>query len=181
VETELAEALNVSRTPLREAISRLAGDHLVRALAHGGVEVVDTQTEMDEIYFIREALEGCAARLAAERINDEQLAELDRLVMQTEIAPLHDVTQRARINGEFHDLITQASGSERLIRMVDSFREFFMSEEKLANYSQRESEKAMAQHRELVDALREHDGKRAERLIRRHLELDRRRALKKGK
>src|SRR5690242_6209456 len=64
-ETEIAAAMKVSRTPVREAISRLIGDWLVREVSTGGVEVTDLMSEISEIYQIREALELCAARLAA--------------------------------------------------------------------------------------------------------------------
>ena len=178
VEVDLAQALNASRTPVREAISRLTSDYLVKPLAFGGVEVIDTQGELDEIYFIREALEGCAARLAAERVTTEELAELDALVAETEALPLNDVHRRVQINRRFHDLITHASRSERVIQMVEGFREFFLSEKVLSRYSKRESENAIADHREIVEAMRARDGKKCERLIKRHLEQDRRRVLK---
>src|SRR5580692_3956977 len=74
-ETEVAAALKVSRTPVREAISRLIGDWLVRELNTGGVEVVDIGDEVTDIFHIREALEICAVRLAAMRITREQLEE----------------------------------------------------------------------------------------------------------
>lgn len=178
VEVDLAQALNASRTPVREAISRLTSDYLVKPLAFGGVEVIDTQSELDEIYFIREALEGCAARLAAEHATAEEIAELDALVAETEALPLNEIHRRVQINRRFHDLITHASRSERVIQMVEGFREFFLSEKVLSRYSKRESENAIADHREIVDAIRERDGKKCERLIRRHLEQDRKRVLK---
>jgi DNA-binding GntR family transcriptional regulator len=177
IEVELAQALNASRTPVREAISRLTSDHLVRPLKHGGVEVVDTSSELDEIYMIREALEGCAARLAAERITDDELSALDGLIDETH-ASLHDIDARVQINHRFHDAITRAARSERLARMVEGFQEFFLNEKMLASYSPKESQLAIQQHSEIVEALRAHDGVRAEKLVRKHLEQDRRRALK---
>ncbi|MDR5822042.1 GntR family transcriptional regulator [Caballeronia sp. LZ043] len=177
IEVELAQALNASRTPVREAISRLTSDQLVRPLKHGGVEVVDTSSELDEIYMIREALEGCAARLAAERITDEELKVLDGLIDETH-ASMHDIDARVQINQRFHEAITRAARSERLARMVESFQEFFLNEKMLASYSPRESQTAIAQHSEIVAALRAHDSARAEKLVRKHLEQDRKRALK---
>jgi DNA-binding GntR family transcriptional regulator len=174
IELELAAALGASRTPVREAISRLTSDHLVTPLANGGVEVVDTLRELDDIYCIREALEGSAARLAAERITDAELARLAELVEATRNAPLNGFELRVRINHEFHDVITRASRSERLVAMVASFREFFLSERTLEQYDARDSARALAHHTEILDALRVRDGRRVERLVRRHLEHDRR-------
>src|SRR5690606_30766764 len=77
IETEVAEKLGSSRTPVREAISKLERDGLVVPLISGGVEVVDTAREMGDIYYIREALEGTAARLAASRIQESELRRLE--------------------------------------------------------------------------------------------------------
>jgi DNA-binding GntR family transcriptional regulator len=168
VELELAAALGASRTPVREAISRLTGDRLVAPLSGGGVEVVDTSRELGDIYCIREALEGAAARLAAERISDAELDRLDELVEGTRQAAPEDLEARVRINNEFHDLITRASRSERLVAMVDGFREFFLTQGTLEKYGPRESERALRHHVEIAAALRARDGRRAESLVRRH-------------
>src|SRR5579872_4182102 len=92
-ETEIAAALKVSRTPVREAISRLLGDWLVREISTGGVEVVDAMAEITDIYYIREALELCAAKLAAGRISSEQLEKLDQLVRQSRNASFKERVQ----------------------------------------------------------------------------------------
>lgn len=80
VETDVAERLGTSRTPVREAISRLISDQLVMPLAYGGVEVVDTTAELENMYLVREALEGVAARLAAVNIRDAELERLQEIV-----------------------------------------------------------------------------------------------------
>src|ERR1700722_12068208 len=98
-ETEIAAALKVSRTPVREAISRLIGDWLVRELPTGGVEVVDIGDEVTDIFHIREALEICAVRLAAMRITREQLEELEQLVESAQGATFKE---RVRLNQRFH-------------------------------------------------------------------------------
>src|SRR5690625_915015 len=72
IESEVAAALNASRTPVREAISRLIQDRLVTPLSSGGVEVGDSLRAYDEICYIREALEGVAARPAAENIPEKE-------------------------------------------------------------------------------------------------------------
>jgi DNA-binding GntR family transcriptional regulator len=172
VELDLAAALGASRTPVREAISRLTGDRLVMPLASGGVEVVDTREEIGDIFCIRQALEGATARLAAERIPDAELSRLDELVEGTRRAAATDLETRVRINNEFHDIIIRASRSERLISMVEGFREFFLTERTLEKYGPRESARALQHHCEIVAALRARDGPKAEALVRRHLEHD---------
>ena len=98
LETQLAERLGVSRTPVREALARLASEGLVAPLASGGFEVVDPLREFDDIFLMREVNEGLAARLAALRATDEELAEIVRLGEQSSRTDLDDVESRARTN-----------------------------------------------------------------------------------
>jgi DNA-binding GntR family transcriptional regulator len=169
-EVEVATALRVSRTPVREAVSRLIGDRLVRELPTGGVEVVDASGEIFEILHIREALEGCAARLAAARVTDAELATLDGLIEATERTHYTAVDERMRLNQEFHLTVAKTSGSQRLFDMVGGFREFFMNVEWQGRHDQRRSAKLSLQdHREILAALRARSGDRAEQLVRLHL------------
>ena len=173
IEVEIAKTVGTSRTPVREAISRLIIDRLVVSHSSGGVEVTDTHAELDDIYRIREALEGCAARFAAERASALQLARLRTLVEATRGTPADELATRVRINDEFHEIVCNASGSERLIQMIDRHREFFIGEQGLGRFRPRESAQALRDHEGIVDALCARDGKRAERLVRRHLEHSR--------
>lgn len=168
-EIELAQTLNVSRTPLREAIARLISDRLVRPLPRGGVEVIDTERELSDIYQIRTALEGCAARQAAARITPAALAALQDLVDQSIALPFEAVEQRIAVNTAFHDALCRASGSPRLIEMIGEFREFFLNERGLRRFDRDDTNAAVDEHQAIVDALRAHDGERAEALVRRHL------------
>jgi DNA-binding GntR family transcriptional regulator len=168
-EVEVAAALNVSRTPVREAISRLLGDRLIRALPNGGVEVIDANAELTEIYHIREALESCAARLAAHRITPEQLRKLDELLEATRSTSFESYEERAQINREFHMAIAAASGSPRLFEMINGLREFFLNPKWLMRYDQKSAQRAFEEHLEIVAALRSRAAKRAERLVRDHL------------
>ncbi|MFL9924446.1 GntR family transcriptional regulator [Herbaspirillum lusitanum] len=181
VELDVAARLQVSRTPVREAISRLVSDLLVTPMTYGGVEVVDTAEEQGDIFAIREALEGSAARLAAERITEAELQALDQVLEESMALPLDALAERAVLNDRFHTLILQASRSQRLIQMVEGFREFFIDEVKLMRYTQRDTQTALKHHQEIVAALRAHDGKRAERLARNHLEHSKARLQKPGK
>lgn len=168
-EVEIAAALNVSRTPVREAISRLIGDHLVRALPNGGVEAVDASAELAEIYYIREALEGCAARLAAKRITAAQLSKLEDLLDATRATSFTSFDHRARINHEFHMTVVEASGSPRLIELIGGLREYFLNAQWLKRYDRKSAEHAFQDHCNIVAALRARSAKRVERLICEHL------------
>jgi DNA-binding GntR family transcriptional regulator len=169
-EVEVALALRVSRTPVREAVSRLIGDRLVRELPTAGVEVADATAEIFEIFHIREALEGCAARLAAMRITGAELAKLADLIAEAERIHYGAVDDRIRINQDFHLTIARASGSQQLFDMIGGFREFFMNVEWLDRYDHKRSAKqSLDDHREIVAALRAKSPERAEQLVRGHL------------
>jgi GntR family transcriptional regulator, rspAB operon transcriptional repressor len=167
-ETEIAEALNVSRTPVREAISRLIGDRLVREISTGGVEVVDVMAEAAEIYHIREALELCAARLAAKRITAAQLRALEDLI---KAAPRASFAERVRINQEFHLAIAEASNSPRLVEMIRGFRELFLDRRWISRQDSDYARRALEDHKKIVDALREGAPSRVERALKAHLKL----------
>jgi DNA-binding GntR family transcriptional regulator len=167
-ETEIAMALKVSRTPVREAISRLIGDWLVRELDTGGVEVVDSTSEIADIYHIREALELCAARLAAKRITAEQLAKLDGLVKEARNASFKE---RVRINQQFHLTIAEASGSPRLLDMISGFREYFLNRHWISRQNTAMAKRAQEDHRKIVAALKSGSADRVERILRSHLKL----------
>jgi len=169
IELDLAQRLKVSRTPVREAISRLMSEMLVQTVPGGGVEVVDAQNELDGIFVIREALEGMAARLAAQNITKEEVAELDRLVNESLALPPDAVALRAQTNSLFHRKILHASRTPRLIRMVEDLRDFFIQEEQLRRYTSRDTKTALGHHEEIVDALRHRNGKKAEQIVRLHL------------
>lgn len=168
-ELEVAAALKVSRTPVREAISRLIGDGLVRELATGGVEVVDARAELVDIFHIREALEGCAARLAAERISSEQLTALADIIAEAERTHYSAIEERVSLNQRFHLTIADASGSRRLRDLLVGFREFFMNLEWLHRKDERSAQQSLKEHKTIFLALRARAGDRAEQAMRRHM------------
>jgi DNA-binding GntR family transcriptional regulator len=151
-ETEIAAALKVSRTPVREAISRLIGDRLVREISTGGVEV----------------LELCAGRLAATRITREQLARLDELIKLQLSASFEE---RVHINQQFHLMIAEASGSPRLFEMIRGFREYFLNRRWISKQNTKLAKRARDDHKQIVAALRARSPDRVERTLRRHLKL----------
>jgi len=169
-EVELAASLQVSRTPVREAISRLIGDRLVRELPTGGVEVADIMAEMHDVYAIREALESCAGRLAAPRIDETALVRLETLLHASERTDYREHLRRADINQDFHLTIATAAGAPRLAALINDFREFFLNPRWLSRQTEAVARQSLRDHRAIIDALRARDSDRTERAIRLHLE-----------
>lgn len=120
-EVELAEALEVSRVPVREALRRLAEEKLVELRPHGRGAVVATPTvkKVLEYYQARAALEQLSVRLAADRMTDKAIDELRSIVERgREAARVGDWELSSKLGSEFHKLIAQASGNEHLFELI---------------------------------------------------------------
>lgn len=169
VETTLAEMLDVSRTPVREAISRLESDGLVSRLRGGGVVVGDTVAKLAESVVIRQCLEGAAARLACERASDEAL-EAIRSTCEAVTAklPKASLKQRSVADSEFHMSIARASGSQRLEKLIGEFYEYSLNDVVL-RVSEEEIVRLQEQHVAICKALGRRDGDAAEAAMRQHL------------
>ena len=169
IETELAVMLGVSRTPVREALSKLEVDGLVDLQPTGGVIVRDIEKELAEIYELRQRIEGYAANLAAQRITREELARLDEVCARALAAvDTGELEGRVELNNAFHRLLTEASRSPRLIRLTNSYREYFLNAAFLQHYDRDTSLRHHRQHRAILDAVRQGRGDRAERLVAEH-------------
>lgn len=173
VESELAEALGVSRTPIRDALRRLESDGLVRSEPNRGYVVADLMEDVAHVFLIRERLEGLAAAMAAETITRPELEELDALQAEMEqllAAVPTDIDRLVELNGRLHQRITDASRSPRLIRLIERLHPQYMSYQVLRIYSDDERRRSIREHREILDALWQRDSATAEHVIHRHLE-----------
>jgi DNA-binding GntR family transcriptional regulator len=171
VEDRVCGELGISRSPLREALRRLEGEGLVTILPRRGVVVTElSMRDGTDLFAVREALEGLAARLAARHITSEQLGRLREIcqAMEARIAA-GELGQLAELNTEFHEHIVEASHNRWI-------REFLMATRaqiRLVYSSSLEildrAPGSLAEHRLIVDALAQHDAERAERMAREHV------------
>lgn len=171
VETELAQQLGVSRTPVRDALARLVAEGMADALPAGGVVVRDIQHEMADIYGLRQVLEGYAARLAAARIAPHELERLAQISARMRAAiDVGDkgLQDQVELNNAFHMQIAMASRSDRLVKMIDGYRDYFLNPHTLGLYDRAAMLASSEQHAAIVQALRDRDGDAAERLVRDH-------------
>lgn len=118
-EEELAAAVGVSRTPIREALRQLHSEGLVRVVPHRGTRVTDlTPSEVLGSYEVRAVLESAAARLAATRLTDTDLAQLRRCQDEMEsvvrTGSPREIDQVAELNRAFHRVILTAAGNPEL-------------------------------------------------------------------
>lgn len=174
-EPELAREFGISRGPLREALRRLEGLGLVQHVPHVGARVVHhSLAEMIEIYHVREALEGMAARLAASAIDVPTIDGLYRLLdaHAEHLAASVDQTYLQREGDfDFHERIIRAARNDKLMRMLqgDLYHPVRMYRYHGSQHAAR-SQRALHEHRRIVDALADRDGDLAEMLMRRHIE-----------
>jgi len=166
VEEELAAELNVSRTPVREALLRLRQEGLV--LQNRGWLVRDhAPEEILEYLEARAELEAAAARLAAARITEAQVARLNELIVQMEGEPNRRLFNE--INGEFHDLVTEAGGNRVLANFARSSKINYWTFATPVRFTPEQDAIVDAEHRALVAALQAGDGATAEQVARRHV------------
>lgn len=163
MEIDLAEKMNVSRTPIREAIRELAADGLVTIEPRRGAYVSKISIkDLIDVFEVREDLEGLAAYLAAERINDEEKLALNKLTRQYEIAVQKSATQEiVEFDERFHSFIVKCSGNDTLAQMVDHVQELSMRFRYLYYDDFTRYEKMPAEHKNITDAIISGDAVRA--------------------
>lgn len=173
-EPELAKRFGTSRGPLRDALRRLESRHLVVNTPNSGARVVSLSPKtLVELYEVREALEGMTCRLAAQNMSDAEIADLDELLDRHE-AEIEETAGAAYFRQEgdldFHFRIAQGCGNELLRSALceDHYQLMRLYRYKFSNRAGR-ARRALAEHRLILDAIRERDGEHAELMMRRHI------------
>lgn len=161
---DLAKRFGVSPTPVREALRRLESEGLVHYDLHRGATVIGGSFGASlENFQIRSALEALAARIAADRISDEQLRQLREL--QAEMAATDSREARSALNRRFHFLIYEAARSPMLLALLRLLWQALPMGPQVT----RPPGESDAQHEAILDALERHDADEAERLVREHI------------
>lgn len=169
VETQLSSRLAVSRTPVREAISRLESEGLVLRQANGGVIVAEVGKKLGEVLVIRQALEGAAVRLACQNASDEELSQILRSCRAAARDQSMGGKERSENDRSFHLSIARASGSSRLLHLIEEFYEYSFSAVGISPTSE-ESARLQVHHLKVASALIQRDAEDAERIIREHFD-----------
>ncbi|MBT56657.1 MAG: GntR family transcriptional regulator [Mameliella sp.] len=167
-ETELAERLGVSRTPVREAIRQLEADGLVGHVPRIGASVRKLDyAEVMELYEMRAVLEGTAARLAARAASEVELQELAALNEQ--LAGAGTGPEASRLNRIFHATLLDAAKNRFLSRSMLSLQRalLILGPSQLSDSAR--AVEAVDEHRHLLDALLTRDGAVAESAMRAHI------------
>lgn len=168
IEAALATSLDVSRTPIREALQRLALDGLVKRHRRGWVVREHNADEIRHIYDCRAALEGYAARLAALSATDAQLAELESILGDTRDSSSRE--DMVAVNERFHEAIIEDAGNPLLAELTHRSRLYYFNRRVAQLYTDAEAAHSRTQHVRLLKALQERDADEAETVAREHVE-----------
>ncbi|MEN9538571.1 MAG: hypothetical protein RLZZ126_806 [Pseudomonadota bacterium] len=170
-ERELSEVLRVSRTPLREAIKRLAAEGLVELLPNRGAAAVSlTAADVFNTFEVMAGLEALSGELAAQRITDDALREIQAMHFEMLAAYTRgDLPNYYRINATIHSAINEAAGNPVL---TDTYRKVNARLQALRFRSNQDGEKwktAVQEHDTMIQALQARDGARLAQVLREHL------------
>ncbi|WP_186591351.1 GntR family transcriptional regulator [Vibrio cholerae] len=177
-EPELAKQFQVSRGPLREALMRVEGLGLIERSPHIGARVIQlSPTKLVELYAVREALEGMAARLAARNITEIELAGLESL-LSTHSTHIDQVEGASYFHQQgdfdFHYRIIQASRNQQLIGLLcDELYHLLRMYRYQSPRSHSRPVEALEEHKFILRAIRQRDEELAEMLMRRHISRSR--------
>lgn len=166
-ERELSERLGVSRTPLREAFRMLAADGLLVRLPNRGAQVVSLSREdVRHAFEVMASLEGLSGELAAGRVTDADLEALRGL--QDEMERAHagrDLPTYYRVNRAIHDRINAIAGNPILTHTFKTLNARLHALRFRSNLVQAKWDRAVEEHREMIEALAARDGERLRELL----------------
>lgn len=172
-ETKLAEELGISRTPLREAIQILESEGFLRVMPRRGAVVSEySKKDIKDIYEIKAALEGLAARLATKNMSDAAIDKLEEINDQLKSMTLSNeksVGRFFKIHNQFHDVFLKASDNERLYQLnchlMEPFKRFRLTSLAIeGRFSQ-----AIKTHEEIIQVFRKRNSEKAEELVTRNV------------
>lgn len=168
-EEAVAQHLNMSRTPIREALGRLRSEGLLQEVRPRGLVVSGVAAQdVFDVYAIREELDGLCCRLAAPRITQHQMFILTTIVDRMEAA-LHDPAAFSALNREFHEIILNAAGNPILMRIMYELRAIVDRFPVSAYSIEGRSQAALDEHREILEALVRRSPDEAEKAVQNHL------------
>lgn len=174
-EQMLVERYGGSRAPMREAIQKLESRHLVIRVPHSGARVVSLSlTELKDIYEVRVELESMACRLAAERMTDAEINDLQTLLNDHEQSIQAEQGQSYYQKAgdlDFHYRIIQGSKNHRLHQMLcGELYHIVRMYRYQTSTSNKRPQQALQEHQRIVEAIAARDAALAELLMRRHIQ-----------
>ena len=171
VESALSAQMGISRIPVREAIKKLEQDGLIEKLEKGGFIVKNpSRKELEETFGIRACLESYAAALATGHMDAPTIDRLENVLkLYREALERRDIGKMTQLNDQLDEIIFNTSGSEKLYALIANFRDFISRYRKVLLTCMDYAAISLSDHEKIVQAMKERDGERVEKLMRNHL------------
>ena len=171
MEIQLAEEMGVSRTPVREALRKLELEGLIVMIPRKGAYVAGISVkDIVDVFEVRAALESLAAGLAAERITEQELEELERALVQISEASSSNLDAVVLTDTNFHEIIYRASRNQRLTQLITNLQEQIQRFRTTSLAQPGRTKTAIEEHRKIVEAISERNVELAQALAREHIE-----------
>ena len=172
MEVQLADDMGVSRTPVREAIRKLELEGLVLMIPRKGAYVSGISSkDIADVFEVRASLESLAASLAAERITEQELEDLNRFMVEVTInAEVGDLEKVIQSDTDFHEQIYHASRNNRLVQIINNLRDQIQRFRSASLSHPGRIKETLEEHKRLLEAISERNIVRASSLAREHIE-----------
>lgn len=169
-EAEIAELIQVSRTPVREAMNRLISEGLLALTATRGFVVAELdKQQVIELYALREVMEGASARLAAQHASSHELIALGDLLDEGQKIAHNEFDRHAILNRQFHSRISEAAHNRYLKKALDLLSESLMLVPGTTYEAPGRLAEVFVEHKAILDAMVARDPELAERTAREHI------------
>jgi DNA-binding GntR family transcriptional regulator len=171
VESNLAQQLGISKTPVRDALLELEREGFVTKILFKGTYVTEvTLKDVREVFQVRAVLEGLAARLAAPLFSAEELEEAEQIITAAEAALAEgDIALCSEYGKRFHRLIINKADNQQLQPIILNLDDHLQRFRLLSDQINGRLNKSLKEHRKVLDALRRSDPTAAEEAMRGHL------------
>ena len=171
-EDKIATQMGVSRTPVREAIQKLAAEGLIKIAPNQTLIVKEISFEdIKEVLQIRGVLEGLAVRMAAQKINRREIDELEEIVNQMDLyVTKKDLTSYCKADDEFHNLILNVCGNKRIINIRDNLGNFIYRYRMRSLSIPGRLKHSLEEHRKIMESLKKRNSEDGDRLSQIHME-----------
>jgi len=171
MEVQLAEKMGVSRTPVREAIRKLELEGLVNMIPRKGAHVADLSVkDIIDVLEVRAALDGLATALAAEKITEQELKDLNNVQMQfINYVDKDNIQGAIKKDVEFHDIIYRCSRNDKLLQISSNLREQVQRFRVIYIKDYGNMRGIINEHAEIYEALVERDPEAARKAAQKHI------------
>lgn len=172
LENKIAEEMHVSRTPVREAMQKLVAEGFVKTIPNQTMIVTEVSLEdVREVLQIRGILEGLAARIAAKKINRQEIDELENIISQMSLhVTKKDLSSYCQVDDEFHDLTLNICGNKWIIQIRDNLGSFIYRFRIKSLSVPGRLKHSLEEHQAIMESLKKHNSEETDRLSQIHME-----------